>query len=220
MVDLVSDWSLLLFWQEHGYHGYPAYFGNFFPGPSFSEESCHSHGIAPEVSSYGGLACAAAALTERQPTSYGGLPCSAAALTERQPINAVSAANMPSSSTSVFDMVHRSGNLSAENMRFVQTNPSGHWSEIPPQIERELQRGDFGECSTCFWSDMTEAGASYTGSHSMVDAGNALIPYPDRTLMNQGYFVPESFEEQMMMAMSVSLADAQGRMNSQGVMWL
>ncbi|KAG6484013.1 E3 ubiquitin-protein ligase GW2-like [Zingiber officinale] len=187
--------------QEHGYHGYPAYFGNFFPGPSFSEEPYHSHGIAPEVSSYGGLACAAAALTERQP------------------INVVSAANMPSSSTSVFDMVHRSGNLSAENMRLVQTNPSGHWSEIPLQIERELQRGDLGESSTGFWSNMTEAGTSYAGSHAMMDAGNALIPYPDRALMNQGYFVPESFEEQMMMAMSVSLVDAQGRMNSQGLMW-
>lgn len=196
----VSDWARL-FWQEHGYHGYPAYCGNFFPGPSFSEESYHSYGIVPEVSSYGGLACAAA-------------------VTERQPINALSTANMPSSSTSVFDMIHRSGNLSAENTRFVQTNPSGLWSDILPQIEREIQRGDFGECSSCYWSDMAEAGTSYTGSHAMVDTGNALTPYADRALMNQGFFVPESFEEQMMMAMSVSFADAHGRMNTQELMWL
>ncbi|KAG6505005.1 hypothetical protein ZIOFF_037353 [Zingiber officinale] len=188
--------------QEHGYHGYPAYFGYFFPGPSFSEESYHSHGIVPEVSSYGGLACAAA-------------------VTEHQPVNALSTSNMPSSSTSVFDMIHRSGNLSAENTRFVQTNPSVHWSDIPPQIEREVQRWDLGECSSCYWSDMAEAGTSYTGSHAMVDTENALIPYPDRALMNQGYFVPESFEEQMMIAMSVSLADAQGWMNTQQeLMWL
>ncbi|XP_042390570.1 E3 ubiquitin-protein ligase GW2-like isoform X1 [Zingiber officinale] len=188
--------------QEHGYHGYPAYFGDFFPGPSFSEESYHSHGIVPEVSSYGGLACAAA-------------------VTEHQPVNALSASNMPSSSTSVFDMIHRSGNLSAENTRFVQTNSSVHWSDIPPQIEREVQRWDLGECSSCYWSDMAEAGTSYTGSHAMVDTENALIPYPDRALMNQGYFVPESFEEQMMIAMSVSLADAQGWMNTQQeLMWL
>ncbi|WOK97182.1 hypothetical protein Cni_G05890 [Canna indica] len=200
--DMMVMEAIWLSIQEHGNHGYPAYLGNFLPGPSFSEESYNSHGIAPpEVSSYGGLGCAAAALAERQH------------------INIESAANMPSSSTSVFDMVHRSGNLPAGNMRFVQNNPSGLWTEIPPDCTREVSRGEFGECSTSYWSDMTEAGTSYAGSDVMVDPGNALIPFPDRTIMNPGYFVPESFEEQMMLAMSVSLADAQGRMNPQGLMW-
>ncbi|XP_064959727.1 E3 ubiquitin-protein ligase GW2-like isoform X1 [Musa acuminata AAA Group] len=189
--------------QEHGHQGYPGYLGSFLPGPSFSEECYNSHGIAPpEVSPYGGLACAAAALAERQH------------------ISVESAANMAGGATSVFDMVHRSGSLPAGNVSFAQNNHLGSWTAIPPDSGREILREQFGECSTDHWSDMAEAGTSYTGSNVTIDPGTAAIPFPNSAIVAPGHFVPDSFEEQMMLAMSVSLADSQGRMTPHGLAWL
>lgn len=187
--------------QEHGHQGYPVYLGSFFPGPSFSEECYSSHGIAPpEVSPYSGLACAASALNEQQH------------------IYVESSANISSSATSMLDMLHQSGSLG--NMRFMQNNPSSYWNEIPPDSGREVLREELGECSTDHWSDMSEAGTSYAGSDVMVDPRTAVIPFPSGAFMTPGHFAPENFEEQMILAMSVSLADTRARMPTQGLTWL
>lgn len=187
--------------QEHGHQGYPVYLGSFFPGPSFSEECYSSHGIAPpEVSPYSGLACAASALNEHQH------------------IYVESSANISSSATSMLDMLHQSGSLG--NMRFMQNNPSSYWNEIPPDSGREVLREELGECSTDHWSDMSEAGTSYAGSDVMVDPRTAVVPFPSGAIMTPGHFAPENFEEQMILAMSVSLADTRARMPTQGLTWL
>ncbi|KAJ8493902.1 hypothetical protein OPV22_015623 [Ensete ventricosum] len=199
--DIMVMEAIWLSIQEHGHQGYPVYLGSFFPGPSFLEECYSSHGIAPpEVSPYSGLACAASALNEHQQ------------------IYVESSANISSSATSMLDMLHQSGSLG--NMRFMQNNPSSYWTEIPPDSGRDVLREGLGECSTHHWSDMSEAGTSYAGSDVMVDPRTAVIPFPSGAIMTPGHFAPENFEEQMILAMSVSLADTRARMPAQGLTWL
>ncbi|WOL08239.1 hypothetical protein Cni_G16991 [Canna indica] len=116
----------------------------------------------------------------------GGLACAAAALAEHQHMNTDSASLM-----------------AAENATIS--------SDGGPEALQE----EFGECSTEHWSQMTEAGSSsYVESDGMVETGTTAISLPEETNSATGHIVPESFEEQMMLAMAVSLAEAQARINN------
>lgn len=70
-----------------------------------------------------------------------------------------------------------------------------------------------GECSTDCWSQVADSGTSYAGSDVTVEAMESKN-------MVSGNVIPESFEEQMMMAMAVSLAEAQAKPSNNGISWL
>ncbi|CAD5186061.1 unnamed protein product [Musa acuminata subsp. malaccensis] len=168
--DIMVMEAIWLSIQEQGSQGNPGCGGSSLPGPSTSGEWYNLHRTAPaKLSSSGGLACAAAALAERQ---------------------------------------HMNGDAAATNAAAVLRDGGS-----------ELPREEFGECSTDQWSEVAEAGTSYAGSDGMVEAGAAAMSLSEGTNMASGLSVPESFDEQMMLAMAVSLAEAQARTSSHGVSW-
>ena len=84
---------------------------------------------------------------------------------------------------------------------------------------------DDGEWGVDRISEVAEAGTSYASSDATDEAGGvaALAPTDEAEGSFQnvggGPIVPESFEEQMMLAMAVSLAEARARTSGQGVSW-
>ncbi|RWV93164.1 hypothetical protein GW17_00044401 [Ensete ventricosum] len=160
---------------EQGSQGVPGCGGSTLPGPSTSGEWYN----LPRTTAPAKL------------SSSGGLACAAAALAERQHMNSDAAAHVTANSAAA----------------------------VLPDGGSELPREEFGEFSTDRWSEVAEAGTSYAGSDGMVEAGAAAIPLPEGTNVASGFSVPESFDEQMMLAMAVSLAEAQARTSSHGVSW-
>ncbi|KAK4398241.1 hypothetical protein Sango_1299600 [Sesamum angolense] len=73
-------------------------------------------------------------------------------------------------------------------------------------------------------SEVAEVGTSYGGSDEFDDAVNpAALPQLGENQCSlqpiTGQIIPESFEEQMMLAMAVSLAEARARSSTPGVAW-
>ncbi|KAG1330295.1 E3 ubiquitin-protein ligase GW2 [Cocos nucifera] len=185
--------------QEQESPGNPPCGGDVLPGPSFSDNSV---AVAPVEVSPGGLACAVAALAERQH------------------VNGDSAASMAGSDASSFDMLRQSSSLPVGMATAVENDPPGCWNEESADGGRGVTREE-GECSTDHWSEVTEGGTHYAGSDVMVHAASATVsPLPDAGNMAASHLLPESFEEQMMLAMAVSLADAGARTNARGLTWL
>ncbi|THU70020.1 hypothetical protein C4D60_Mb08t20580 [Musa balbisiana] len=181
--------------QEQGSQGNPSHVGSYLPRPSSSGEWHSSHGTAPMRSS-----------------SSGGLACAAAALAERQHMHGNSAVHMAIDNAAGCDILQRSGSSPPGISRFVHDNPSGRWTEISPDNGREVHGQEFGECLADHQSEVAEAGTSYNG-----ETGAMTGPLSDGISIPPGHFVPESFEEQMMLAMAVSLAEARARMSNHGV---
>ncbi|XP_073116539.1 E3 ubiquitin-protein ligase GW2 isoform X2 [Elaeis guineensis] len=184
--------------QEQGSPGNPPCGGDVLPEPSFSDNSV---AVAPVEASPGGLACAVAALAERQH------------------INGDSAAGMAGSDASSFDMLRQPSSLPVGMATAAENDPPGSWNEVLPDSGRGVTREE-GECSTDHWSEVTEGGTNYAGSDVRVHARSAAVSLPEAGSMAVSHLLPESFEEQMMLAMAVSLADAGARTNAQGLTWL
>ncbi|CAA2982789.1 Hypothetical predicted protein [Olea europaea subsp. europaea] len=155
--------------------------------------------VAGLSSPSGGLACAIAALAERQQlsgesNSYGGnmhgnslMPgCSRFPNREEQ--------------ESENDFPAESAVVESLDIQLAMTQDAGEWDENR--------------------SEVAEVGTSYSGSHELNDAGrpDALhqVDENERTFQR---VVPESYEEQMIRAMTVSLTDAQSRASATGVAW-
>ncbi|XP_029121320.1 E3 ubiquitin-protein ligase GW2 isoform X1 [Elaeis guineensis] len=184
--------------MEQGSPGNPPCGGDVLPEPSFSDNSV---AVAPVEASPGGLACAVAALAERQH------------------INGDSAAGMAGSDASSFDMLRQPSSLPVGMATAAENDPPGSWNEVLPDSGRGVTREE-GECSTDHWSEVTEGGTNYAGSDVRVHARSAAVSLPEAGSMAVSHLLPESFEEQMMLAMAVSLADAGARTNAQGLTWL
>ncbi|XP_064977818.1 E3 ubiquitin-protein ligase GW2-like isoform X1 [Musa acuminata AAA Group] len=181
--------------QEQGSQGNPSCVGSYLPRPSASGEWHSSHGTGP-----------------MRPSSSGGLACAAAALAERQHMHGNSAVHMAIDNAAACDMLQRSGSSPPGITRFVHDNPSGRWTEISPDNGREVHGQEFGECLADHQSEVAEAGTSYN-----IETGAMTGPLSEGVSIPPGHFVPESFEEQMMLAMAVSLAEARARMSNHGV---
>lgn len=90
---------------------------------------------------------------------------------------------------------------------------------VSPESHLEIPRED-GE-----WADhgsmVAEVGTSYAVSDEMED--DASFPLQGEMVSdlqpNTSSIVPENFEEQMMLAMAVSLAEASARSSPPGVAW-
>ncbi|KAL2523491.1 RING/U-box superfamily protein [Abeliophyllum distichum] len=170
------------------------------------EDRCTSAMIAPVAglsSPSGGLACAIAALAERQQVSgesnnYGG--------------------NMHANSM----MPGCSRFSNREEQEYENYFPAENAIvELPDsQLAMTRDAGEWGENR----SKVAEVGTSYAGAHELYDAERpgALHRGDENECTFQpvaGPIVPKSYEEQMMLAMDVSLAEAQGRISAPGVAW-
>ncbi|XP_073312133.1 E3 ubiquitin-protein ligase DA2L-like isoform X1 [Primulina huaijiensis] len=151
----------------------------------------------------GGLACAIAALAEQE---AGGEPANNYAG------GSMSTYSMPSSSRFLNREEHESESyFPVENIRLAS-------------LDNHLaMTGDTGE-----WvdhrSEMAEVGTSYEGS----DEFDGSVRHGEQPQQDEnqdsfqpvaGTVVPESFEEQMMLAMALSLAEARARTSPPGVTW-
>ncbi|KAF9666624.1 hypothetical protein SADUNF_Sadunf16G0248100 [Salix dunnii] len=156
----------------------------------------------------------------------GGLACAIAALAERQ-------------QTGGETIVHNSGNMPSFNLlpstssfynRLEQDAdnylPTQSSSNVLPDCRMIASRDD-GEWGADRGSDAAEAGTSYASSESAEDAGgiSSILPPPPPPDEIGGSFqnvsgpIPESFEEQMMLAMAVSLAEARAMASEPQSAW-
>lgn len=139
----------------------------------------------------------------------GGLACAIAALAERQQIP--------------------DRNMSAPQAGRFYNRVDGDMVNYPP-AERASESSTDGrmtlakddrECYGDRGSDVAEAGTSYASSDATEDV--SALPLPDEiedSLQNVAEpIIPESFEEQMMLAMAVSLAEARAMASGPGVSW-
>lgn len=151
----------------------------------------------------------------------GGLACAIAALAERQQMGGESSSNP---STSEYDM------LSGCNNRYPSMEEQESENFHPPSGEEE----EASSPNNIQLSRMTEGEREWLDNRSeMADVGSDGAEEEDITASSSqdehnrvfqpmgagGQIVPESFEEQMMLAMAVSLAEARARTTSPGVAW-
>lgn len=153
----------------------------------------------------------------------GGLACAIAALAERQ--------QMPGESS----MSTTNGNISSFNMLQGSTrfyNRVGGEMNSYPSTDNvnEVLSGDTvtltmvdGEWGINNGPEMTEAATSYASSVATEDGSRLSLSRPDD---NDGSLqsatdpiVPESFEEQMMLAMAVSLVEVRAMSSGQSASW-
>ncbi|XP_058095341.1 E3 ubiquitin-protein ligase GW2-like [Magnolia sinica] len=159
----------------------------------------------------------AVTLSESSPS--GGLACAIAALAERQHMDGDSAnatENVPA-----YDMLPQSGGLHAVDERAAENCTPESWIEVSPDSGRTVPREE-GEWVMDHGSEVAEAGTSYASSDTAVDVGAAMLDSAGDHFqpIMAGPILPESFEEQMMLAMAVSLAEARARRSPQGLAWL
>ncbi|KAI3987489.1 hypothetical protein MKX01_017187 [Papaver californicum] len=170
---------------------------------------------------------------ETSSSPSGGLACAIAALAERQHMDRESTRVAGNNSSVPSDMLPDSGSLphpEEEQGGGQGYNMPDNWIEVSPDSGRALSRGEEGEWGGIdHGSEVAEAGTSYASSDAAAEVA-LPPPLPDGSIMEagdhqfqsniNGSVMPESFEEQMMLAMAVSLAEARARSNAQGVAWL
>ncbi|CAN1335553.1 E3 ubiquitin-protein ligase DA2 [Linum perenne] len=160
----------------------------------------------------GGLACAIAALAERQ--QLGGEPSSSTNG------NVSSVANLLPGCNSFYNTV---------NQQASSYTPAESSSNVSPDCEIVASKAN-AEWTSSRGSDAAEAGTSYSSSDTAEESELSMVlpPPPPPSLPDEmggnfqnvsGSIVPESFEEQMMMAMAVSLAEARAVTTVQGSTW-
>ncbi|XP_058101076.1 E3 ubiquitin-protein ligase DA2L-like [Magnolia sinica] len=161
--------------------------------------------------------------TPAESSPSGGLACAIAALAERQHMDGGDSSTSATGNETVYDMLPNSGALPNRDVRVAGDYPPESWIEVSPNSGRAVPREE-GDWTMDHGSEVAEAGTSYASSDATMEAGATLT-------LNDGVgdhfqpamagpITPESFEEQMMLAMAVSLAEARGRPNAQGLAWL
>uniref|UniRef100_A0A1D1XU99 Protein SIP5 n=2 Tax=Anthurium amnicola TaxID=1678845 RepID=A0A1D1XU99_9ARAE len=196
--DIMVMEAIWLSIQEHGSHRNPDCGGNISSDPCYS-----GYGYTPH------------AMTHVEGSPSGGLACAVAALAERQHLNRDFASSTGINCAAVDTLPPVSGLPTEERM--VENYSPENWIEVSPGSGRAIQREE-GEWNMEHGSEIAEAGTSYAGSDFTVDAG-PVLPQPDGASMPAGHILPESFEEQMMLAMAVSLAEARARQSTEGTAW-
>ncbi|KAF5728222.1 hypothetical protein HS088_TW21G00372 [Tripterygium wilfordii] len=206
--DIMFMEAIWLSVQDNGRLGIPAY-GDAAPDEQhITEDRFVSPTLLPVAvsssSPSGGLACAIAALAERQQiggdssTNHNG---------------SISALNMlPGSSSAFYNRVGADG----------QTYPPvDSYVDLSHHRGMAVTRND-DEWGVDHGSEVAEAGTSYASSDGTEEAGGALPS--NAGIVNSfqnapGAIIPESYEEQMMLAMAVSLAEARAVTSGSGVSW-
>uniref|UniRef100_A0A5B7AR45 Putative RING-type E3 ubiquitin ligase n=1 Tax=Davidia involucrata TaxID=16924 RepID=A0A5B7AR45_DAVIN len=210
--DIMVMEAIWLSIQENGRHRNPAYVDAAPSEQYITEDPCVSAVMAPLAES-----------SSSSSSPSGGLACAIAALAERQQMGGESSSNY-SGNTSGFNMLPSCSRF-ANREEQVDENypPPGSLIEVSPDSGMEVSRDD-GEWGVDHGSEVAEVGTSYASSDATEDAGRiAALPPQDEIEGGfqavAGPIIPESFEEQMMLAMAVSLADARARASTPGVAW-
>ncbi|KAH6780803.1 RING/U-box superfamily protein [Perilla frutescens var. hirtella] len=204
--DIMVMEAIWLSIQENGRRQDLPYNDAAQPGEYIVEDRSSLAEIAPAAGSSsspsGGLACAIAALAERQqtsgetPTNYGG-------------------------DISGYNVLGSSRYSNGEGQEAENYFPAESGTVASPDSQLAMT-GDAGEWAD-HQSEMAEVGTSYGGSDEFCDAIGPAVPQEDENQCSvqpvTGPIVPESFEEQMMLAMAVSLAEARARTSTTGVAW-
>ncbi|XWS16815.1 hypothetical protein CRYUN_Cryun33cG0012700 [Craigia yunnanensis] len=149
----------------------------------------------------------------------GGLACAIAALAERQQMGGGSSlnhnGNMPA-----FNMIPSSSRFYDRLDRVAENYPPAESPVKMPADGEMMPARDEGEWGIDHGSEVAEAGTSYASSDVTEDAGGiSTIPQQDEIRGSfhnvPGPIVPESYEEQMMLAM----AEARAMTSCPGVSW-
>lgn len=153
----------------------------------------------------------------------GGLACAIAALAERQQMGGESSINLEGNG-STFSMVPSASRFYNRVDREAETYPPAVTStDVSPSNGMVLTRDD-REWNVDHGSEVAEAGTSYASSDATEDTGSiSALPPPDQIEGNvqnvSEPIVPESYEDQMMMAITLSLAEARAMANGTEVSW-
>ncbi|XP_066370281.1 E3 ubiquitin-protein ligase GW2-like [Miscanthus floridulus] len=151
--------------------------------------------------------------TTPEAASSGGFACAVAALAEQQHMHGESSSTSTCQTTR-FDILSRSEDLSV-----VGSSSSDSRVEEPSSssAHRTIEGSEYSN-SNGRWSEVAVAGTSIAESDVTVEAGVGNSSTSAGSNIGSGS-VPDSFEEQMMLAMALSLVDARARAGSPGLAW-
>ncbi|XP_044474048.1 E3 ubiquitin-protein ligase DA2-like [Mangifera indica] len=206
--DIMVMEAIWLSIQENGRQRHPVY--NGASSGQYVTEDCYvSSTVAP--------------MADTSSSPSGGLACAIAALAERQQTGGEASINH-SANISGFNMLPGSRRFHDRVDRVVENYPPAESSTNSSPVGRVEAARDEGEWGVDHGSEVAEAGTSYASSDVVEDeVGISGIPVSDEIGGNfqnvSGAIVPESFEEQMMLAMAVSLAEARSMTSGPGVSW-
>ncbi|CAJ1957874.1 unnamed protein product [Sphenostylis stenocarpa] len=154
----------------------------------------------------------------------GGLACAIAALAERQQMAGESSMSFTNENMSSFNTLQGSRRFyNRLGREMASYTPADNLNEEPPDDTVAMTRCD-SEWDTDHGTQMTEPATSYTNSVAADDRGElSSLPQSDDidgSLHSATEpIIPESFEEQMMLAMAVSLAEARAMSSGQSASW-
>ncbi|XP_021287565.1 uncharacterized protein LOC110419025 [Herrania umbratica] len=153
----------------------------------------------------------------------GGLACAIAALAERQQMSGESSLNHNGDILSI-NMLRSGSRLYNRGDRVVENYPPAESPVDMPADGGMTPARDEGEWGVDHGSEEAEAGTSYASSDVTEDAGGICAISQQDDIRGSfhnvpGPIVPESYEEQMMLAMAVSLAEARAMTSGPGVSW-
>ncbi|CAL0310719.1 unnamed protein product [Lupinus luteus] len=211
-VDLEDIMVMEAIWlsiQENERQGYLSS-ADATPGQDIADNHCTSSVIGPQTGSSsspsGGLACAIAALAERQQTAEE---------------SSTSSSNENTSPSNMLQGSRRYYNrLGRDKVSYPHTE---NLNEVPPDDSVAMASGH-SEWNIDHGPQVAETGTSYASSVAAADGcESSSLPQSNEIVDSiQGAtnpVVPESFEEQMMLAMAVSLAEARAMSSGQGASW-
>ncbi|KAK1325763.1 hypothetical protein QJS10_CPA01g01829 [Acorus calamus] len=157
-----------------------------------------------------------------------GLVCAVAALAERQHLNGSDhplSRNIANAST-INCMSSRDG-------RQMANYTPQNWIEVSSDSGRAVLREEDGEWAMDHGSVIAEAGTSYSSSSGRMavaaeveSTGSVMLDTVEDPCFQPAMVagnhprIPESFEEQMMLAMAFSVAEAQARKSPHGLSWM
>ena len=172
-------------------------------------------GAVPPTTAPSGHDASATASAEAVPS--GGFACAVAALAEQQHMLGDSSSTA-TCQTSRHDILSRSERSFTEDVSIAGSSSSGARVEEPSNSRARQTREGAEYSNNDGWSEVAEASTSFAGSDVTVEAGAANLAASDVSSIGSGN-VPDNFEEQMMLAMALSLADARAVGSSPGLSW-
>nr|XP_023905332.1 uncharacterized protein LOC112017100 [Quercus suber] len=191
--DIMVMEAIWLSIQENSRHRNPVY------GDAPSEQYATDRYVLPAMTTAAGSSS----------SPSGGLACAIAALAERQQIVGESSVN-PNRNMSASSMLPQGSRLYNRDHEDIENYPTAASSSEASTDGRMTLTRDDGECYGDRGSDVAEAGTSYASSDATEDA--SAMPQADEmegNLQNaMETIIPDSYEEQIMLALAVSLDEA------------
>ncbi|KAL5571506.1 hypothetical protein UlMin_021103 [Ulmus minor] len=215
-VDLEDIMVMEAIWlsiQDNGRNRRPTYADAAPSEPYVTEDRYNSTDMAPIAGS-----------SSSSPSPSGGLACAIAALAERQQMSVEPSIN-PEANGSNFNMVPSTSRFYNRVDRDAENYPSAVCpADVTSNVGMTLTRDDREWNVDNNGSEVAEAGTSYASSDTTEDAG-CVSALPPTDQIEDGLqnvpqpIIPESFEEQMMLAVAVSLAEARAMSSGPEVSW-